>query len=234
MKRKNGSQQWLLGNASLRSHMPVAGPLALIKKQKIMEEKDVKLLWMFTLRIGMYTGTENKDTVLSFIHGYEIGRENKCDFVGRIIQSIENEYKIKSGATGWSGQIERLAEELETDWITIFKMQSIKILAKEFYDSSKTELTDLLKRRINGKMNGITIFFHRNWIRDWFGIINKEANWFKEMWSATELKLINEIETELKAYGKVKLINKEIEPTKKLIEYCSELHREMNKNKNES
>lgn len=54
-----------------------------------MHEKDLNILWHFTLRIGMYTGKENRDTVLSFIHGYEIGRQNECNFIEKLVKSIE-------------------------------------------------------------------------------------------------------------------------------------------------
>ena len=63
---------------------------------------------MFTLRIGMYTGKENRDIVSAFIHGYEIGRNNECDFIDRIKTSIREEYKIESRSTGWIGQINPL------------------------------------------------------------------------------------------------------------------------------
>jgi hypothetical protein len=76
-----------------------------------MTKKDLNLLWMFTLRIGMYTGKENSDTIASFLHGYEIGRDNECNFIEKLSELIAKEHKIDSRATGWIGQIEKLAKK---------------------------------------------------------------------------------------------------------------------------
>ena len=190
---------------------------------------------MFTLRIGMYTGIENKNTVSSFLHGYEIGRENECKFIEELIKSIEGEYRIESRATNWIGQIERLAEKLETDWITIFKRQSLKILTNKFSDPIRQEFAISIKKRINGKMLGVKNHFRRDWITDWFGITDLKAKWFKDLWLDEELKLLNEIEEEIKmTYGKVRAIETSVKPTKKLINLCVRMHDKMNKKENES
>lgn len=194
-----------------------------------MQKKDLKLLWMFTLRIGMYTGKENKDTVLSFLHGYEIGRNNECHFIEKLSQSIEEEYQLESRATGWIGQIERLAEQLEMDWITIFKKQSLKVLTKAFDETEKIEFSNSIRKRINGKMSGIKHHFQRNWITDWFGIVDLTANWFKEIWSERELELMTEIEEELISFGKIRALKKDIEPTERLKTICRHLYEKVNK-----
>jgi hypothetical protein len=189
---------------------------------------------MFTLRIGMYTGKENKYTVSSFLHGYEIGRDNECNFIEQIVKSIEEEYKIESRATGWIGQIEMVSEKLETDWITIFKKQSLKILTKKFKEPIKAEFATSIKKRINGKMLGVKNHFRRDWIADWFGIVDLKADWFKEFWSDKELRLMNKIEEEIKTYGEVRAIKTTVKPTGKLINLCVEMHEEMNRKENES
>jgi hypothetical protein len=185
---------------------------------------------MFTLRIGMYTGKENKDTVSSFLHGYEIGRNNECNFIEQIMKSIEEEYEIKSRATGWIGQIEMVAEKLEMDWIIIFKKQSLKFLTSKFTEPIKIEFGISIKSRINGKMLGVENHFRRDWITDWFGIVDLKSDWFKELWSSKELKLMKKIEEELLSLGKVREIQKQIKPTNKLRNLCAKMYEEMNKN----
>ena len=199
-----------------------------------MKEKDINTLWLFTLRIGMYTGKENRDTISSFLHGYEIGRDDECHFIEKLSESIEEEYKIDCRATGWIGQIERLAEMLETDWVTVFKKQSLKILTDNFTESITIEFTNSIKKRINGKMLGVKNHFRRDWITDWFGIVNFEADWFNEIWSKKELQLLREIEKELMSFGKVREIKIQIEATEKLINLCEKMYEEMNKEENES
>ena len=184
---------------------------------------------MFTLRIGMYTGKENKDTITSFINGYEVGRDGKCKFIKQMIKSIEEEYKIESQATGWIGQIEILSKKLETDWITIFKKQSLKILTKKFTKPIKKEFAISIKKRINGKMLGVKNHFRRDWIADWFGITDLKATWFRELWSKKELILMSKIEEEIKTYGNLQKVKTSIKPTDKLINLCVRMYEEMNK-----
>ena len=62
----------------------------------------------------MYTGVENKDTISSFLHGYEAGRDGECNFIERLSDSIAEEYQIESMAAGWIGQIQMTAEELSS------------------------------------------------------------------------------------------------------------------------
>lgn len=193
-----------------------------------MKEEDLKLLWMFTLRIGMYTGKENQDTIAAFLWGYQIGRKDQCNFIERLSESINTTYKIEKRAMGWIQQIEALAEKLETDWITIFKKQSLGILAPQLTEKIKLECTDSLKSRINGKMSGAKNHFRRDWITDWFGIVALETNWFRELWTEKELEVITKIEKELKHYGKVRKIKPAVQPTNKLIDLCANLYREMN------
>lgn len=185
---------------------------------------------MFTLRIAMYTGIENSNSVSSFLHGYEIGRDNECRFIEKLSNSIEKEYKIECRATGWIGQLERLAEKLETDWITVFKKQSLRILSSYSTDSIKVEFADSIKKRINGKMTGVKNHFRRDWITDWYGIVDLESVWFNRIWTNQELFLLQEIEKELAAYGKVRDIPIQIQPTTNLITLCDRMHEEM-KNK---
>ncbi len=195
-----------------------------------MEKQDLESLLSFTLRIGMYTGIENKDTVYSFLVGYEIGRNNKCNFTERISESIKNEYKIEKQSTIWSVQVDRLAEKIGADWITTFKRQSFKILTKEFDEKIQNEFSTSIRKRINSKVNRMEKPLYKFWIKDWFGIVDLEANWFQEIWSEKELKLITELEKELKTFGNIKEIETTIEPTEKLKSICTELYEEMNKN----
>ena len=188
-----------------------------------MRKKDRDLLWMFTLRIGMYTGKENQDTISAFLLGYEIGRGNNCHFIKKLSASIEKELKIKNNSTGWVGQIENAAHQLETEWVTIFKRHSLKVLTNEFDETTKKTFQDSLRKRINGKLTGMVYSFDKHWIADWFGLTDLSASWFKEIWSREEFALIEEIEIELTSLGKISTIVKGIQPTEKLKNICMEL-----------
>jgi hypothetical protein len=147
------------------------------------------------------------------------------------MKSIEEEHKIKSRATGWTGQIEMVAEKSKMDWITIFKKQSLKLLTSKFTTPIKIEFETSIKSRINGKMLGVENHFRRDWITDWFGIVDLKSDWFKEFWSEKELKIMKKIEEELLSFEKVRDIQKQIKPTNKLKNLCAKMYEEMNKNR---
>jgi hypothetical protein len=177
----------------------------------------------------MYTGKENRDTIMSFLYGYEIGRSGQCEFIEKLSKSIAQEYGIEKLATGCWGQIEMTARELETDWVTIFKKQSIKVLTTEFSDLIDEELILSFKKRIVGKTGRVNNHFRKYWITDWFGIIDLSADWFKKMWTKRELEMITNIEEELKTFGKVRKLKENLNPTDKLKLLCRELYEEMEK-----
>lgn len=196
-----------------------------------MEKQDLELLWNFTLRIPMFIVVVNRDTVSSFIQGYEIGRNNECNFIEKISDSINDEYKIEKSSSVWSVHIDRLAEKIGADWVTTFKKQSFKILTKEFDKKMQNEFSDSIRKRINSKINCVGNYIHKFWMTDWFGIVDLEANWFQEIWSEKELKLITALDKELKTFGKIKDIETGTKKTTgKLKSICTELYEEMNKN----
>jgi hypothetical protein len=100
-------------------------------------------------------------------------------------------------------------------------------LTKEFNGLRNAEFSDSLKSRIKGKMSGVEHHFRKDWITDWFGIVHLEADWFKEIWSDKELKLMTKIETELNGFGKVSLIKNGVKPTKKLKHICAKLYKQI-------
>ena len=68
----------------------------------------------------------------------------------------------------------------KTDWVTIFKKQSLRVLSANFTELIRIEFTDSIKKRISGKMSGVKNHFRRDWITDWFGIVDFEREWFNE------------------------------------------------------
>lgn len=189
-----------------------------------MENKDIELLWMFTLRIEMYTGKENAETISSFLNGYEIGRNNECQFISELMDAIEQEFDISPKATGWVGQIERVAEKENSDWVTIFKAQSLKLLAKSMNYSIKENLLESIKRRVIGKTSGAKNHFRKDWITDWFGIIHLDENWFNACWTSREIELMQKIERELNTYGAIAYLDNSPQPSSNVLLLCNELY----------
>lgn len=194
----------------------------------MIDLKDLKLLWMFTLRTGMYTGVENQYTISSFLHGYEAGREGECDFTGRLSISILEDYKIEGKATGWPGQIHLVAEQLNTEWTVVFKQQSLKIISSELPNLNLQEFQESLRKRIHGMASGLNYQFGKGWVIEWFGIVNLSTEWFKKIWTGIEFEIIEEIESELKTSGNYKNLNGKIPLSDELRRLCDKLNDEMN------
>ena len=76
-----------------------------------MREIDLNTLMHFITRTEMYIGKVSKESVISFIHGYEIGTEEKCNISGSISDLLSNEFNIEKMATGWIGQIEEYSKQ---------------------------------------------------------------------------------------------------------------------------
>lgn len=191
-----------------------------------MQERDLGLLWKFTLRIGMFTGKANRDTISAFLTGYEIGRANECEFTQALLQLIEEEYGIEGLALGWRGQIDQLATKMEIDWVAAFKRQSFKLLMRELDASSKKELANALRRRIEGKLTSANQRMRKDWIADWFGIVDLQAKWFTAIFLAEEVKLMSEVEEELRRID-IQLLEPVFESSEKLQDACARLSAQM-------
>lgn len=170
---------------------------------KVIEEKDQRLLWMFTLRTGMYTLDESRESIVAFIKGYETGRGDECNFISALSESMSNQHKIKPGAAGWIGQIHVLAEKLNLDWVTVFKQQTLMLLVSVLDKPSFIEFSESLRRRVAAKVDGIEHHFNRGWIIDWNGIIDLESSWQKNVWTENERQLMYSMDKELRRFGKI-------------------------------
>lgn len=193
-----------------------------------MTKKDINHLWKFVLRTAMYTGKENQDCIVSYLHGYEDAADEQCNFIALLSDSIVKDYDIEPSASNWIGQIEAISRESNTDWIIIFKRESLKILVPRLDENSRKEFQYSFRKRIVGKISGLENHFDKDWIIDWFGLCNVSVRWFKSMWAEKELALIQEIDLELKGYGNINLIEKRIHLTDKLRLTCKDLLNSIN------
>jgi len=189
-----------------------------------MQKDDLKLLWLFTFRIGMYTGKTNRDTVMSFLYGYETGRHGLCKFTEKLSTSIYEEFGVEKLATGLLGQIIVTAEKLDSNWIAIFKQQSLKTLLEEFPTPIEKRAINFFKSKVIGIANYKEKSIREHRIRDWLDFIALSSDWFKKMWTEKELKIITEIEKELKLFGQIETL--ELSPTAKLNNSFDELLKE--------
>ena len=94
----------------------------------MQHDLDKKSLEHFINRMGMYIHPTSKETIVSFIHGYEVGRGNQ-ELTNLISQLLDEQFGIKRKATGWPNQIESYSKKKEINWIEGFK-EIMQILIK--------------------------------------------------------------------------------------------------------
>lgn len=193
-----------------------------------MSNNDIETLVYFITRTPMYVEESSALAIKSFITGYEIGKTNLF-FTENLSSILEKHYSSPKGALGWSGQIEVLVKKEKKHWTSVFKKVTLNALIKISEDSLKSKLQMFLKERlvlnieriapihISGSENTIN-YFDKNWIIDWFGFVDLEEAWFKEIWTKKELVIIKNINQEVE---KIKLQEEEIAPNKYLLELSS-------------
>lgn len=93
-----------------------------------MNENDKANLLNFTARTGMYVYPVDESTIVSFIHGYELGTKDECDFTQLVKQLLIDKYEIIYSSDGWQGQISRLGERLSLNWVETFMKVTLEIV----------------------------------------------------------------------------------------------------------
>jgi len=79
----------------------------------------------------MYINPVDQNNVVSFLHGYELGTGNKCQFTLLVRQLLTHKYRIVYSNDGWPGQIVRLAKNASGSWLTTFMEISAEIIGSE-------------------------------------------------------------------------------------------------------
>jgi hypothetical protein len=182
-----------------------------------MRETDINILMYFITRTGMYVGKESKETITSFIIGYEVGANGNVRISEHISQLLSSEFNIEMQADGWLGQIERFADKNKKTWTSSFK----EIVLKYFYRTQNfqidSEFKKALKTRIESKIDQLNLDWvasgFENWINEWVGLVDLKEKNFKVIWSESEFEIIKAIDIEINEIRK-----SENQLTKKLIE----------------
>ena len=183
----------------------------------------------------MFTMKDEAGYIISFVHGYEIATNGKCDFSNQISEILEQEFKIKRLAKGWNGQIIEFGKKYNLNWETSFKKIGLKVLSKYFQNKSKKKYQKIIKSIIQSKINQIEIVkfenhkgeinrFGESWINKWVGLVALKEKWFQEIWTEKELEIISNLNSEI-----AKIENKKQEKivaNKKLLHLMNEFKKE--------
>ncbi len=100
-----------------------------IERLNFMNQKLPLDLEHFLNRTSLYVTPVNRDTIVSFIHGYEIGLKNN-NLTDGLKKLLANKYDIMYSSDGWPGQIYRLSERLNLTWIDTLKKLTFELIEK--------------------------------------------------------------------------------------------------------
>lgn len=86
-----------------------------------MDDSQTKAIHHFITRPRMYLYDLDKETVVAFIHGLEIGSNKTINLSGRLSNLVEQKCRMKGGALGWPYQIQKYADKRDLEWFAGFK-----------------------------------------------------------------------------------------------------------------
>lgn len=152
-------------------------------------EHEVELL-RFITRTGMYINPVNRDTIISFIHGFEAGSFNR-EFSEGFRQYLADKHRIRTGATGWEGQLDQLTKKRSENWLITFNQCSLDFIISSSINDLKKEVNDLLSSRIQTLTERILTNekFPGN-EQEWVSLCCFESPWFRELWSTEEWEVL--------------------------------------------
>ncbi|WP_347923685.1 hypothetical protein [Pontimicrobium sp. SW4] len=94
-----------------------------------MTIKELKTLDHFIERTSMWIYPIDRNTITSFIHGFQAGSDNKC-FTSTLKNHLESKHNIYGSNQGWPNQVSLYAEKKEMNWSNAF-FELGKIILKE-------------------------------------------------------------------------------------------------------
>lgn len=168
-----------------------------------MTNSDVETLLHLILRTEMFITEDKTGNITSFICGFEIARNGKCDFSGQISELLENEFNIQRKALGWPGQVAEFGDRYKLSWESAFKKIGLMVLSKSVHWKPKSELEKTIRLAIKSKIKQIeNHWFGEWWVNKWIGIVAIEEKWFQQIWTGKEFELIARINYQIRRIEK--------------------------------
>jgi hypothetical protein len=162
-----------------------------------MEFNDKTIITRFIVRTGMFITTQDKENIVSFITGYEIGSAT-CDFTMLLETYMLEAYEIPISNDRWIGQLTRLSELLSLTWVRTFKKLSLQLILGGNTVALPNELSEILQTRIIGLIDRIAQtgdpWFNESWVESWLSLCLIKCKWFREIWTENELSIIEAID----------------------------------------
>jgi len=94
-------------------------------------KKETEGILYFIHRMPMFISPINRDTIISFIHGLDVGRNSDLSWTDLIKSFMTNVHDIPTGSLGWVYQIDEYSKRNDLNW-----ENSIRKLIQELIEYS--------------------------------------------------------------------------------------------------
>lgn len=162
-----------------------------------MTKADKEFLLYLVARPRMCIQPVEAASAINYVHGYELGTKNKCDFTKLVRRLIADKYRISYSNDGWPGQIRLLARRRQSTWLITFNKIVLEVILNAQNGSLTDEQQAFLKKGIRG---GIIYNIEptggpgfENWVEEWQTLYAVKSPWFKPLWTRQEWPIIRAI-----------------------------------------
>jgi len=88
---------------------------------KNITRQETKSMISFLHRMPMFIHPITRETIASFIHGVDLGRNTTPNWTFLLGEFISTQYKINGGTLGWPNQVEIYSKRKNLEWVDAFK-----------------------------------------------------------------------------------------------------------------
>ena len=93
-----------------------------------MTPNDIRSLNAFNSRMLMYVPAVSRESIVSYLHGYEAGSAGRCQFSASLSEWLSARHLIERMAQGWPHQMEVFAKKRSLSWIEAYQLASSEVL----------------------------------------------------------------------------------------------------------
>lgn len=113
-----------------------------------MKEIEIERMIHFLYRMNMYIVNVNKENIVSFMHGVDIGKLDDPLWTKSLNDFITKKYGINGKALGWPYQIDLYISKEKLRWSEGFKNLMIEMIL----ESDQIELTKKIIKQYNNML----------------------------------------------------------------------------------
>ena len=111
-----------------------------------MDKYETEKIINFLYRIPMYVGIEDRDQIVSFMHGVDFSKSWEPYWTSLLRDFIVDKYDISGGPQGWPNQVELFAKSSNKTWVEAFKQLMLELIKESNVITFTVELQELNRK----------------------------------------------------------------------------------------